>query len=104
MKNARILALALAAGLAVAGTGCAVVRGQSTVGAYVDDKVIVASIKARMIEDRTVDAAAVSVDSLKGVVALSGFAKSSSEKFQAEVIARNTEGVREVHNNLIVRP
>jgi osmotically-inducible protein OsmY len=37
-------------------------------------------------------------------VALSGFAKSSAEKAQAERIARNTKGVREVRNNLTVRP
>jgi osmotically-inducible protein OsmY len=37
-------------------------------------------------------------------VALSGFAKSQSEKDAAGQIASTTRGVREVRNNLIVRP
>ena len=37
-------------------------------------------------------------------MALSGFAKSPEEKANAEYIARNTKGVREVRNNIIVRP
>jgi osmotically-inducible protein OsmY len=80
------------------------VRGQSTAGAYVDDKVIVTTVKARLLEDKTVGGMSVNVDSLNGTVALSGFAKSNAEKAQAEAIARNTKGVREVRNNLIVRP
>lgn len=104
MKYARILSIAVLAGATLAATGCAVVRDQSTVGAYVDDKVIATSVKAKFIEDKTVDAAAINVDSLNGTVALSGFAKSSAEKAQAEYIARNTKGVREVKNNLLVRP
>ena len=50
------------------------------------------------------DAGAVKVETLNGTVALSGFAKSSAEKAQAEFLARNTKGVREVRNNLAVRP
>ena len=49
-------------------------------------------------------AASVNVDSLNGTVSLSGFAKSSAEKNQAGYIARNTSGVREVINNMVVRP
>ena len=37
-------------------------------------------------------------------LSLSGFAKSSAEKNQAGYIARNTSGVREVINNMVVRP
>ncbi|MES2936208.1 MAG: BON domain-containing protein [Pseudomonadota bacterium] len=104
MKNARIIALAILTGITLVNSGCSVFRGQETVGAYVDDKSITLAIKAKMVEDKTVDAAAINVDTLNGAVALSGFAKSNAEKAQAEVIARNTKGVREVRNNLIVRP
>jgi hyperosmotically inducible protein len=51
-----------------------------------------------------VDAGAISVETLNGTVALSGFAKSNAEKAQAEVLARNIKGVRDVRNNLTVRP
>ncbi len=57
--------------------GCAVVRDQSTVGAYIDDSTITTQIKARMIENKQVDAAAISVETLNGTVLLSGFAKNA---------------------------
>jgi osmotically-inducible protein OsmY len=56
------------------------------------------------VEDKTVDAGAINVQTLNGTVALSGFAKSNAERTQAERIARATDGVREVRNNLVVRP
>jgi hyperosmotically inducible periplasmic protein len=104
MKLAMTLAMAAMLGATLVTTGCAVIRDQETVGAYVDDATITTSIKTRMIEDRAVDTGAVKVETLNGVVSLSGFAKSSAEKAQAEFLARNTKGVREVLNHLVVRP
>lgn len=104
MKYARALSFALLAGATIVGTGCAVIRGQETVGAYVDDATITAQVKAKLVEDKTVDAGAVKVETLDGTVSLSGFAKSSAEKAQAEYIARSTKGVRQVINGLAVRP
>jgi hyperosmotically inducible periplasmic protein len=104
-KYARALAIAALAGATLAGTGCAVVRGQETAGAYVDDTAITtAVVKAKFVEDKTVDAAAIKVETLKGTVQLSGFAKSNAEKAQAEYLARNTKGVRSVKNDIAVRP
>ena len=104
MKYARAIAFALVAGATIVSTGCSVIRGQETTGAYIDDAAITTSVKTKLIEDKTVDAGAVKVETLNGTVALSGFAKSNTEKAQAEFIARNTKGVREVRNNLTVRP
>ena len=104
MKYARALALAMLAGATIVGTGCAVIRGQETVGAYVDDATITTQVKAKLVEDKTVDAGAVKVETLNGTVSLSGFAKSSAEKAQAESLARSTKGVRQVINGLAVRP
>jgi hyperosmotically inducible periplasmic protein len=104
MKYTRALAFALLAGATIVTTGCSVIRGQETVGAFVDDTAITTAVKAKFVEDKTVDAGAIKVETLNGTVALSGFAKSNAEKAQAEFIARNTKGVREVRNNLTVRP
>lgn len=104
MKTTRAFALAILTGIAVVSTGCTVMRGQTDVATYVDDKTITAAVKAKMIEDKAVDAAVINVDTLNGEVALSGFAKSANEKARAEQIARATKGVRGVRNNLIVRP
>lgn len=83
--------------------GCAVSRGQSTVGEYVDDVGITTSIKARYAEAKSVDATSVKVETLNGEVMLSGFAKSATEKASAESIARQVKGVKNVRNEIVVR-
>ena len=102
--TAIVCAFAALAGMTVLSTGCAVVRGQETAGAYVDDAGITTAVKAKMVEDKTVSASSISVETLNGTVQLSGFAKSMAEKSQAESIARNVSNVRSVRNDIVVRP
>src|SRR3954465_1957786 len=104
MNYTKTIAIPLLAGATILGSGCSIMRGQETVGSYVDDASITTAVKAKFVEDKTVDAGAIKVETLNGTVALSGFAKSPAEKAAAERIARNTKGVREVRNNLTVRP
>ena len=104
MKQTRAIALAILTGLTLVTSGCAVMRGQESVGAYVDDKTITPAVKAKLIEDKTTGGLSINVDTLNGEVALSGFAKSQAEKDQAGRIAAATKGVRAVRNNLVVRP
>jgi len=104
MKYARALAFAALAGITIIGSGCAVVRGQETTGAYVDDAAITTSVKAKFVEDKTVSAMSISVETLNGTVQLSGFAKSNAEKMQAENIARGVKNVRGVRNDIAIRP
>ena len=102
--SARALFAAVAASTAlVVLPGCAVSRGQSTVGEYIDDTTITTQVKARMVESKDVDAAAISVETLNGTVLLSGFAKSGQEKATAEAIARKVNGVKLVKNEIVVR-
>jgi hyperosmotically inducible protein len=91
-------------GVLLTATGCAVTRGQETVGAYVDDAGITTLIKSRFVENKQVDAAAISVETLNGTVMLSGFAKNSTEKTAAGNIARGVNGVKMVKNEITVRP
>ena len=104
MKYARAIAFAALAGITIVSTGCSVARNQQTVGSYVDDAAITTAVKAKMAEDKNVAATSISVETLNGTVQLSGFAKTQSEKSQAEAIARNTKNVRDVRNNIVVRP
>ena len=104
MKQTRALAFAILTGLTLVTSGCAVWRGQENVGSYVDDKAITTAVKAKLIEDKSTGGLSINVDTLNGTVALSGFAKSQFEKDQAGRIAAGTKGVREVRNNLVVRP
>ncbi|MDB5955524.1 BON domain-containing protein [Ramlibacter sp.] len=103
MNTRTLLAAALAAFLIGLG-GCAVTRGQETVGGYVDDTAITTSVKARFVDNRDVDASSIKVETLNGMVLLSGFAKNNTERTTAESIARNVAGVRTVRNDISVRP
>ncbi len=84
--------------------GCAVTRGQETVGAYIDDATISTQIKGRFVENTAVDAASIKVETLNGTVLLTGFAKNAAEKTTAETIARGVNGVKSVRNDIAVRP
>lgn len=98
------LAAAVAAVALLTASGCAVTRGQETVGAYVDDATITTKVKARFVDSKDVDASSIRVETLNGTVMLSGFAKSTTERDTAETIARSVSGVKAVKNEIAVRP
>ena len=98
------LALTLSTGAIVTLEGCAVMRGQESAGAYVDDASITSAVKAKMVENKDVDAGAIKVETLNGTVMLSGFAKNETERQTAERIARDTKGVKSVKNAITVKP
>ena len=103
MNVHRLLAITLTACTLTTFTGCAVTRGQENVGAYVDDSAITTAVKARFIDNKTVDASAISVETLNGTVMLSGFAKTDAEKTVAESLAWKVSGVKAVKNQIAVR-
>jgi osmotically-inducible protein OsmY len=103
MKNTAVT-LALSGLLAFTAVGCAVTRDQSTVGEYVDDTTVTTRVKAKLAENPTVSAMSISVETLKGTVQLSGFAKSAAERNMAGDLARNTSGVKAVKNDIVIRP
>ncbi len=99
------LASALVAVAAIVSvSGCAVTRGQETVGAYIDDAAITTAVKARLLDSPAVAGTSISVETLNGTVMLSGFAKNASEKASAERIAKEAKGVKAVKNEVAVRP
>lgn len=104
MNIKTILASTMMAVTLLTAAGCAVSRGQETVGAYVDDAGITTLVKSRMAESKAVSAASISVETLNGVVMLSGFAKNDTEKSTAENIARGVANVKAVRNEIAVHP
>ena len=104
MLNRNHLIASLAVIVIATASGCAVTRGQETVGAYVDDAAITTSVKARYVDNKDVDASSIKVETLNGTVMLSGFAKNSTEKMTAEQIAMKVNGVKQVKNEIAVRP
>lgn len=99
-KFTRALAIGI---LGLALTGAAHAAEKTTAGRYIDDSAITASIKAKQAESDSVRATGISVETVNGVVQLSGFAKSENEKVQAERLARSVDGVKSVQNDIIVR-
>ena len=104
MTTRTTVAATLAALSLLAVSGCAVTRGQETVGAYVDDTAITTAVKSRYVGNKDVDASSIRVETLNGTVMLSGFAKSDTEKSTAESVARKVNGVKSVKNEIAVRP
>jgi osmotically-inducible protein OsmY len=98
------LAAVAAALVLLAASGCAVSRGQESVGAYIDDAGITTLVKSRFFEDKDVAGTSISVETLKGTVMLSGFAKNALERNKAETIARGVKGVTAVKNEIAIRP
>jgi osmotically-inducible protein OsmY len=98
------LTAAAAAFIMLSAAGCAVTRGQESVGAYVDDSAITTGVKGRFVGNKDVDASSISVETLNGTVMLSGFAKNSTEKATAETIAWKVNGVKSVKNEITIRP
>jgi hyperosmotically inducible periplasmic protein len=96
------IAAAIAVAALLAAPGCAVTRGQESVGAYVDDAAITTKVKSRFVENKDVDATSIRVETLNGTVMLSGFAKNATEKTIAESIAWKVSGVKSVKNEIAV--
>jgi len=95
---ALVLAFALTAGV----SGCAVTRGHETAEEYADDATITSRVKTQFAKDVSVSAMRIHVHTDKGVVNLSGTAKSPTERQQAESIAVGVPGVKSVQNNITV--
>ena len=72
-------------------------------GRYIDDSVITAKVKAALLKDPAVSALAVSVETRKGTVVLSGFVDSDSQLQRATEIAAGVQGVVTVKNALVVK-
>lgn len=104
MNTRNTLSALLAAVVLTTAAGCAVTRGQESVGAFVDDTAITTAVKARFIDNKNVDASSISVETLNGTVMLSGFAKSTSERTVAESLVWKVGGVKAVKNEIAVRP
>jgi hyperosmotically inducible periplasmic protein len=72
-------------------------------GQYVDDSVITAKVKAALLKDPVVSGFAVSVETRKGIVLLSGFVQNDNQARRAVQIASAVQGVVTVKNALAIK-
>lgn len=93
-------------------TGCAAWRDRDTESAptdrgagtttRTDDAALTAKVKAKLLSDDVLNGMNIDVDTQNGVVFLNGVVDSQDQKRKAIELAQNTEGVREVEDNLKV--
>jgi osmotically-inducible protein OsmY len=77
--------------------------GQQTAGEVVDDSVVTAKVKAKLLDDPVTKAYQINVETFKGAVQLSGFVDSAEARSRATQLARDVGGVKDVKNSLQVR-
>ena len=70
----------------------------------IDDAEITAKVKAAIFAEPGLKTLQISVDTVKGVVTLSGSVDSSPNSDMAKVLASAVTGVKEVKNRLVIKP
>ncbi|MBW2654465.1 MAG: BON domain-containing protein [Deltaproteobacteria bacterium] len=78
------------------------VTDERSLGTMVDDSVISATVKIKLITDKFVKARYIDVDVLNRVVYLTGVVGSSSQKKMATDITKKIKGVKQVENQLLI--
>ena len=99
-KYASPLFLSVALIGVVALPACSSTPNRESVGERVDDSMITTKVKAKFAADKVVSARAISVETFKGTVQLSGFADNQREIDQAAQLAYSVNGVTAVKNDI----
>ncbi|MDD5204118.1 MAG: BON domain-containing protein [Desulfobacterales bacterium] len=81
---------------------CATPAGRSA-GSVVDDGTITTKVKTKLLADDRLSGIAISVDTFKGEVTLSGGANTAEQKQLATEIAQSVRGVRGVNNVIVLK-
>lgn len=76
---------------------------RQTAGEVVDDGVVTAKVKAKLVDDPVTKAYQINVETFKGTVQLSGFVDSAEARSRAAQLAGQVGGVKDVENSLEVR-
>lgn len=83
--------------------GCSSTPSQQSTGEAIDDGVVTARVKAKLVEDPVTKAHQINVDTFKGTVQLSGFVESEQARSRALQLARDVDGVKQVKDALQIR-
>lgn len=78
-------------------------KAMDKTGAAIADSVITTKVKADMLKERDLKSTAVHVETVNGVVMLSGFVGSQAEADKAVDVAKNVKGVSDVKSTLSVK-
>ncbi len=81
----------------------AIKSADSTAGSAMDDSTVTAKVKSALVDSSDTKAGDIKVETRAGVVQLSGFVESESQKAAATTVAQSVKGVKSVQNNLSVK-
>lgn len=88
----------------VALAACASTAEQKSPGEYVDDAALTAKVKTAIFQEPTLKSLQIDVTTYRGVVQLGGFVDNPDMIAKAGEVASKVPGVKEVKNNLQVKP
>jgi hyperosmotically inducible protein len=101
MRGLRLYAAGLLLLLALA--GCTSMTGE-TLGQNIDDTNITAAVKTKLATgEKASTLTRINVDTVRGVVSLTGVVETESDRARAEQLASQVGGVKRVINNLQVQ-
>ena len=82
------------------------VAGQDThtVGEYIDDALITTLVKGKLLAEAGINSFSISVETIQGVVVLTGHVDEAEHVTLAERTAKMVNGVRRVDNKLAYKP
>ena len=106
LKLSRLLGLCALFGAFSIGflaSGCAGTPTKSSTGEYVDASIITARVKKALLDDEVVKSNAISVETFKNVVQLSGFVNNELQRETAGRVAAAVPGVLKVQNSLLIK-
>jgi len=98
------LTLFLAAGFTSTFSGCAGDHYNRSTGESIDDRATTGRVKSALGDDSQYKYPDVKVTTFKGTVQLSGFVDTRDQKTKAGDLAKQVTGVKEVANNITVKP
>jgi osmotically-inducible protein OsmY len=106
LSRRKLIAAALAAATAAGLGACASPQPETkrTTGEFASDAALTAKVKTAIATDvgaRT--AAAINIETYRGVVQLTGFVDSREQASKAEAAAKKVEGVRSVKNDVRIK-
>jgi osmotically-inducible protein OsmY len=99
----RIATAVFTASLALTVVGCSSTPTRESTGEYIDDAAITAKVKAAFVNDPTLKATEINVETFKGDVQLSGFVAQPQDAQHAAEVARGVKGVTSVKNDIRVK-
>ena len=79
---------------------CHATPTHESTGEYLDDSAITTKVKTALLGNKL---GSISVETFKGAVQLSGFVSTEDQVIRAGEVASKVDGVKTVHNNLIIK-